>query len=1054
MTDPKDYTIGWICAVEIEYLAAKLCLDDEQARLKCRPPQRDTNTYSFGKVAQHNIVIASLPDGSYGTSSAAIVATNLLRSFPNVRIVLMVGIGGGAPSFPDHDIRLGDVVVSAPRNGKSGVMQYDFGKTIQDQDFQETRFLNQPPTALRTAVTDLKVEHRRRPGSLEETINSILEKQDKEVYDDFSRPDASSDRLYRSNFVHATSDKGSCAETCGVDPLNLISRPQRTKQPHSPTVHYGLIASGNQLMKDALRRDELADKEEVLCFEMEAAGLMADFPCLVIRGICDYSDTHKNDEWQAYAALAAGAYAKSLLQRIPTYGVEAEERIVDIVSVVKKSLDDTSRGVHDLLSRHRDEENDTILDWLTHVNYVSRHNDVISMRQLGTGHWLLESDEFQSWMETRKRTLFCPGIPGAGKTVMTAVVVDYLLSRFRDDNRTGVAYIYCDFRRQDEQKAEGLFLSVLKQLAQKQHSLPLSVRTLYDSQQKSHTRPSLDEILRTLHLVVAAQSRTFIVVDALDECNAPSRARFLSEIHSLQAKTGANILATSRFDPGITNHFKDMLYLEIRAATEDIGKYLDARMLELPDFVNRHPELREEVKCNIIQQVDGMFLLAHFHMSSLIGQVSIKGVRVALAQLPTGNGAYDQVYQGAMERIEQHAPGWKELAKEVLSWVTHARRPLKKPELEHALAVELGKSEIEQDMLPHLMVELCAGLVTVDEESNTVRLVHYTAQEYFERTRTHWFPDAESEITRICVTYLLFSVFESGVCLTDQEFEGRLKSNKLYDYAAHNWGHHARKASILHPEVIEFLGCETKVEASSQALIGSKRHPMDSEYSQRFPKRMAGLHLAAYFGIETAVEALLHKGHEPDLLTDNGADLESKDGYDRTPLSEAVENGHEAVVKLLLEKGANLEAQGDCGGTVLSCAIQHCEVAIVKLLLERGADLEATDDYGGTPLLWAAERRHPAVVKLLCDRGVTLKLVENGTPLSDAADEARAAVIRRAYQWIADWRRNEDYCGLPLSKKELAVFIKRLHGMLGPNVSFVESGVNLEEKDNSGKTPF
>jgi nucleoside phosphorylase len=330
MSNPGDYTVAWICAIDTEYLAAQLCLDEEHPKLQRRPSPKDTNTYTLGKVSGHNIVIASLPDGSYGTSSAAIVAANLLRSFPNVRIGLMVGIGGGAPSPPDRDIRLGDIVVSSPRDGKGGVLQYDFGKTIQEQDFQETRFLNSPPTVLRTAVNDLKAELRRRPGSLNKAINSILENEEKDLREELSRPEASSDRLYRSDFVHTANRKSSCMETCGVDPSNLVPRLERTKQP--PAVHYGLIASGNQLMKDALRRDELANKEKALCFEMEAAGLMDDFPCLVVRGICDYSDTHKNDEWQGYAALAAAVYSKALLTRIPPDYVDAEKRIADIVS--------------------------------------------------------------------------------------------------------------------------------------------------------------------------------------------------------------------------------------------------------------------------------------------------------------------------------------------------------------------------------------------------------------------------------------------------------------------------------------------------------------------------------------------------------------------------------------------------------------------------------------------------------------------------------------------------------------------------------------------------
>jgi nucleoside phosphorylase len=326
----EDYTVGWICAIEPEYLAAQLCLDETHSSQTFRRLPNDTNTYTLGKINNHNVVIACLPDGSYGTSSAANVATNMLRSFPNVRIGLMVGIGGGAPTL-DSDIRLGDIVVSSPGDGKGGVFQHDFGKRIQEQEFQETGFLNRPPTILLTGVMSLKVHYKRSPGSLEKAIDRILEKEEEELREELGRPDANTDILCQSNFVHLANSRTPCVKACGMNPANLVPpRPER-RRPRSPAVHYGLIASGNQLMKDALHRDELAKKWNVLCFEMEAAGLMNDFPCLVVRGICDYSDSHKNKEWQGYAAIAAAAYAKDLLCRISPSSVEAERKISELV---------------------------------------------------------------------------------------------------------------------------------------------------------------------------------------------------------------------------------------------------------------------------------------------------------------------------------------------------------------------------------------------------------------------------------------------------------------------------------------------------------------------------------------------------------------------------------------------------------------------------------------------------------------------------------------------------------------------------------------------------
>jgi Ankyrin repeats (3 copies) len=313
-----------------------------------------------------------------------------------------------------------------------------------------------------------------------------------------------------------------------------------------------------------------------------------------------------------------------------------------------------------------------------------------------------------------------------------------------------------------------------------------------------------------------------------------------------------------------------------------------------------------------------------------------------LKRLPSGSEAYDYAYQDAMERIEGQLAGEEELAKQVLSWITYAKRPLTTSELEHALAVEPKESQLDKENLCRVedMVSVCAGLVTVDEESNIVRLVHYTTQEYFERTQGQWFPKAESEITIICVTYLSFNEFQSGICEDDREFEQRLQINKLYDYAAHNWGHHAREASMLILEAISFLERKAQLEASSQGLLAGKMYSLDTGYSQRFPKDMTGLHLVAYFGVKAVVKQLL----------DKDAELETKDSDGRTPLSYAAESRHEAVVTLLLDRGAELETKGKYSKTPLSYATWGKHEAIVRLLLNQGADVTTANSNRETPL--------------------------------------------------------------------------------------------------------
>ena len=328
MSNPHDYTIGWICAITTEFVAAQAFLDE-----KHKEPEsvalNDNNSYALGRMGSHSIVIAVLPRGQYGIASAAAVARDLSHSFPNVRIGLMVGIGGGAPS-PVSDIRLGDIVVSCTGDGKGGVFQYDFGKTIQNQAFQNTGFLNQPPTVLQAALGALEARYEIEGHCLADNVDEAL--RNIKMKKKYTRPPAATDRLYRSDIPHDLASSKCCGKISGDDPSHLIVREERDEEVQTPAIHHGLIASANQLMKDARMRDRLAAERGVLCFEMEAAGLMNHFPCLVIRGICDYSDSHKNKDWQGFAAMAAAAYAKDLLRHVAPKRLEAERRIAEVLN--------------------------------------------------------------------------------------------------------------------------------------------------------------------------------------------------------------------------------------------------------------------------------------------------------------------------------------------------------------------------------------------------------------------------------------------------------------------------------------------------------------------------------------------------------------------------------------------------------------------------------------------------------------------------------------------------------------------------------------------------
>lgn len=337
ISNPENYTVGWICAITAEYVAAQEFLDERHFVPEYRSPH-DTNDCTLGRIGNHNVVISVRPKGNYGSFSPARVATSMLRSFPNIRICVMVGIGSGVPS-QKHDIRLGDIVVGIELNDQSAVLQCEFGKTVQGTFVNPIGFLDQPPSILRRAVYGLQAQYEHKGHELDDAVNEIIERKPR-LRKKCQRPDPASDRLYRSHILHSTDSESPCAVLCGDDPSCLVSRSPRTESDDNPAIHYGLIASVNQVIKDATMRDEVAAQKDILCIEMEAAGMMNLFPCLVIRGISDYADSHKNKDWQWYAAMVSAAYTKDILRQIVPQQVVQEATSIDILK----------KGGHDVFS--------------------------------------------------------------------------------------------------------------------------------------------------------------------------------------------------------------------------------------------------------------------------------------------------------------------------------------------------------------------------------------------------------------------------------------------------------------------------------------------------------------------------------------------------------------------------------------------------------------------------------------------------------------------------------------------------------------------------------
>ncbi|KAF2190326.1 purine and uridine phosphorylase [Zopfia rhizophila CBS 207.26] len=695
------YTVGWICAISAEYVAAQAFLDEKHGQPKS-VLTNDTNDYTLGKVGDHYVVIAVLPDGEYGLSSAASVAKDMLHSFPHVRIGLMVGIGGGAPS-QRHDIRLGDIVVSASRDGKGSVFQYDFGKTIQNQSFQATRFLNQSPTVLRTAMNGLKTEYEMNGHQLEEAINAILVKYRK-LRKKYRRPELSSDRLYQSHVIHPPHVETNCAVACGDDPSKLVSRPERDEEEDSPAIHYGTIASANQLMKNALIRDTLSKEADILCFEMEAAGLMNNFPCLVIRGICDYSDSHKNKEWQGYAAMAAAAYAKDLLCRIPPDRVEAEKKIGEAIydlqevaeahrDIARKQLEIQQDEVKQKLSDKQQEclqlfrltksTEDAIYEWF---------KNRVENRVQDTCMWFLEHKNFQEWLKQESGPLLVSADPGCGKSVLAKYLIDHGLPQS--------ATICCFFfKDQDQNTVRQALCALLHQLFSKKPSLIQHAMKQFDKDGSGliNSKSSLWTILG--NAVQDPQAGPVIMVlDALDECAESAFEDLMrnveNQFRSNQSGYGKlKYLLTSRPYEQIVSKFRGLLgtFPRIRIPGEEESEIISQEINHVIKYrVERlatEKDLSERVKGHLASRLVEIphrtylwIYLVFNDLKAKVFKMTPKGIDSTIATLSKSvNKAYKQILNKSKE---------PRMVRKALSIILAAGQPLTLSEINVAVNID------------------------------------------------------------------------------------------------------------------------------------------------------------------------------------------------------------------------------------------------------------------------------------------------------------------------------------------------------------------------------
>jgi len=685
-----SYTVAWICALPLEMSAGRAMLDYIHNAL----PQdvNDSNSYILGSIGQHNVAIACLPNDQYGTNNAAIVFTNMRRTFNNIQLGLMVGVGGGAPS--KADLRLGDIVVG------SRVIQHDMGKAMGGGIFNRTSIPRTNHSSVSTVVSSLRSKH----YSISSRVPSIL-REKAEALRGFERP-VSADRLFTATYRH----ESSITDCASCDQSKLVQRTPRDFD--DPVIHYGAIASGNQVIKDSLTRDNLAQELDVICFEMEAAGLMDICPCLPIRGICDYSDSHKAKEWQNYAAATAAAYAREFLEELP---------VCKVVSEHKQQL-----------QIYHDEKDKECLKDLRITNPEDDKDTIIKAKGgllIESCRWVMENESYQQWDKGNvSRLLWIKGDPGKGKTMLLCGIINELESSTAPDS---VFYFFCQASEPRLRSAIAVLRGLIWFLARRRPNLIPHIRKEYDDSGKDvfkdhNAWQALSNIIVSI-LNDATTSDCIFVVDALDECS-DGRERLIELLTRLSSTSKSKWIVSSRNWPEIESQLDgaatSRVHLELNhtSIADAVQRFIARRVEDLAKAKRYTESTREIVLRHLLTNADDTFLWVSLVCEEL-GKPDVfrHHTSEVLQYFPAG---LEKLYQRMINQLLHSRD--EEICKAILAVVTTAFEPLSLAELATSDARLLPFQSDLQTL--YRIITCCGSFLTI--RNNVVYMIHQSVKDY------------------------------------------------------------------------------------------------------------------------------------------------------------------------------------------------------------------------------------------------------------------------------------------------------------------------------------
>jgi ankyrin repeat protein/nucleoside phosphorylase len=1027
----EAYKTGVICALEFEMSAVRFMLEEEHADLPLA--SGDPNIYVLGKLSGHYVAIACLP-GNQGKGAAAIVATNMSRTFPALELRLLVGIGGGVPS-EKHDIRLGDVVIGMPDALHGGVIQYDLGKDTDDA-FVLKGCLAPAPSLLRSSVVRMQSNLRISANRIHEHLETMLRKG--EGLSSYRRPSQDTDILFDPDSIHI-SGKDTCAE---CDFRGVVRRSSRKCS--DPHVHYGLIASGDRVMRSARKRSSLRDLGDVLCFEMEAAGILTEYSCLVVRGISDYADSHKSCAWQHYAAAAAAGCTKEILSHLSP-GLGPDQSI--LIGLPGEGVPSTGLTIS---------EKHIILAALRFDQIEDRMSNLRGSHAR-TCEWLLTAPKYLQWLADTELSnhhglMWIKGKPGAGKSTLMHYALDNIGATLK--NTVTLHFFFNARGTALEKSTVGMYRSLLWQLF-KQHDELLSIFALPEMM-TGETSKEMDRRMELLHqtlqqtvqsvwrlkkvftqaIQILKHSSFVCVIDALDECSEQQvrdMLQFFDNLaqHAVENGIRFRVLFSSRHYP----------HISIESGLEMVLEAQDGHRQDITHYVESElriggSSLATRIKREVQKKAAGVFMWVVLVVQILNKDYDRGRVHLLSRNLQGIPTDLNQLFRGILGNQPEHGD---ELLF-CIQLILFAARPLEPRELYCALLFSLDSAtmgelhwqDIQDDSIQRFILDASRGLAEVTVSyMPTVQFIHESVRDFFfnenglsgvwPELRTNLSGFSHERLKKFSLEYMTIATSQlrdmedspGSADLKDTYTQG-MKKFPFLDYAAQNVLWHADMAAgagvTQESFILDFpvqrwnwlnamshMSRDHHWRPSLQSILvvqdlpnlidACPPHSWVKPETKRFPGPLFDALADSRDSVVQAIMRNYGKCQIPGSLIYQKCSNYSPErsgipwvssGRDRGPLSYVAEHGYVELFLILLETENLSPDEMDWNQRrPLSWAAQMGHEAVVEVLLaDARVDPNHADYRSRTALLMAASHGKAGVVKLLIQDSRVLPILQ------------------------------------------------------------------------------